>query len=72
MKLLVMIEDVEIPNMPRFKKSQEVRVSDPIAEILLERGHAKENKGKSRAKVKQDKKSTKSKGGTPDVTVTRK
>lgn len=55
MKLIRIIQDVTIPGMPAFRKSQQVKVKDSIADILVERGHAKLEKGKSEAKVKNEK-----------------
>ena len=55
MKTIVITEDVELSGQPKFTKGQEVRVSDSIADILVERGHAKEEKGKMREEVKNEK-----------------
>ena len=74
MKSLTILEDVAIPGMPAFKKGAEVRVSDvprerfegkSIAEVLLERGHAKEVKGALRS----DSKTSKNKKNKDDVQV---
>jgi len=54
MKLIRIIQDVSIPGMPGFRKGQQVRVSDSIAALLCDRGHAKEEKGKSEQEVKQE------------------
>jgi len=77
MKTIVIMQDVSVPKdpdtgrgMPKFKKGQEVRVSDRIADMLTERGLAKENKGKSRAKVKADKKKD-NKEEKPEVEVSK-
>lgn len=55
MKLVRIIQDVAIPNMPAFAKGQQVRVSDEIGQILVDRGHAKLEKGKSESKIKSEK-----------------
>lgn len=40
MKSIKILEDVAVSGTPKFKKNQEVRVSDNIAKLLIERGHA--------------------------------
>ena len=57
---------------PKFKKGQEVRVSDGIADLLVSRGHAKLAKGKSRADVKEAKKSKESSEKKEDVRIEKK
>jgi len=60
MKLILLKENVSIPNSPAFKKGQEVRVNDDLADLLLKRGHAKEvKKENARKEVKELKKEQK-------------
>ena len=54
MKLIRIIQDVSIPGMPGFRKGQQVRVKDSLADLLCDRGHAKEEKGKSEEEVKKE------------------
>jgi len=56
MKTVTILQTVEIPNMPAFKRGAEVRVSDKVADVLIERKHAKLVKGKTRAEVAKKKK----------------
>ena len=55
MKRIIIMEDVSIPTMPAFKKGQEVRIKGALADLLIERKHAKISKGKSREKMKKEK-----------------
>ncbi|MEE8151281.1 MAG: hypothetical protein V3T43_06155 [Nitrosomonadaceae bacterium] len=48
MKTVVILETVSLPNMPGYRKGEECRMKDEIAELLVERGHAKYHTGKSR------------------------
>lgn len=60
------MEDVEMPNVPGLRKGVEVRVADHIADMLIERGHAKEVKGKTRDEVEKERKPEK---GRSEVNV---
>lgn len=55
MKTVTILEDVSIPSMPGFRKGQEVRVADHIADLLVERSHAKFHFGKTREEVQKEK-----------------
>lgn len=46
MQYIIIKTEVEIPNVPLFRAGQKVRVSDKIADLLVERGHAKYDQGK--------------------------
>jgi len=74
MKLITIMQDVSYGNMPKFKKGQEVNVSERVAKDLIDRGNARAVTGDSREKVKKakDKKGKEQGIKTPDVTVTRK
>ena len=41
MKIVVIKENVMVPNCPSFKKGQEVRINSDLAKMLVDRGHAK-------------------------------
>lgn len=69
MKSVTILEDVSIPSMPGFRKGQEVRVNDDIADLLVERGHAKFHLGKSRDEVQNEREKSRPSAKAPDVTV---
>jgi hypothetical protein len=58
MKLVLLKENVMIPNSPSFKKGQEVRINDTLADLLISRGHAKlvkkENARKETKELKKE------------------
>ena len=56
MKLIRIMQDVSLPSMPMFKKGQQVRVNDEIADLLVTRGHAKREHGKTEDEVRTEKK----------------
>lgn len=56
MKLIRITQNVSIPSMPAFRVGQQVRVADHIADLLVERGHAKLEKGESEHTIKEKKK----------------
>jgi len=61
MQCIIIKKEVEIPNVPLFREGQKVRVSDKIADLLVDRGFAKYDQGKlakteKAKKVKSDKK----------------
>lgn len=41
MKSIIILQDVSIPNVPGFRAGLQVRVSDEIADLLIERSFAK-------------------------------
>lgn len=58
MKTIVIMQDVSVSGedgrgMPAFKKGQEVRIADSLADLLTKRGVAKEVKGKTRDEVEK-------------------
>lgn len=68
-KTITIMKDVELPYMPKFRKGQQVRVSNrkkeelegkSIDELLVERGFARYETGKSRDEVKKEKQSSSS------------
>jgi len=65
MKLVRILQNVSIPGMPGFRQGQQVRVKDEIADLLVERGHAKLETGKSEQAVKEEEKGKESKGAKP-------
>lgn len=70
MKTVTLLEDVDIPNMPRFRKGAEVRVADHIADLLVERAHAKLHVGKTQEEVQNDREKAKGKNTQkPEVAV---
>lgn len=72
MKIVSIIQDVSIPGIPGFRRGQEVRIKDEIADMLVDRGHAKFVVGESReevkAKLEKEKKNTQK---PPDVSVSK-
>ena len=46
MQFIIIHKPVEVPNTPLFKKGQKVRVSDKIADMLVDRGFATYESGK--------------------------
>jgi len=46
MQEIIITTTVEIPNCPLFEKGQKVRVKDELADLLVDRGHARFNQGK--------------------------
>lgn len=57
MQHIIIIKDVEIPNCPKFFATQKVRVSNEIADLLVERDFAKYDIGEKSVttKAKQEK-----------------
>jgi len=45
MQEIIITQDVEMPDTPRFDKGQKVRVGDHIADLLVQRGFAKYDQG---------------------------
>lgn len=52
MQHIIIIKDVEIPNCPKFFATQKVRVSNTIADLLVERDFAKYDIGEKSVTVK--------------------
>lgn len=69
MKKIVILENVALPNTPAFKKGQEVRVADSIADLLVERKHARYSTGKSRAEMQAERSQRDGHEEEPDVKV---
>lgn len=69
MKKIVILENVALPSMPAFKKGQEVRVADGIADLLVERKHARYSTGKSRAEMQAERSQREGYEEEPDVKV---
>ncbi len=46
MQEIIVTTTVDVPNCPRFKEGQKVRVSTKIADMLVERGLARYDQGK--------------------------
>ena len=65
------MEDVEMPNVPGLRKGMEVRVADHIADMLVDRGHAKFVKGKTRDEVEKEVRAEKKQIEKPEVSVSK-